>query len=117
MKKFNWALMLFAGLVAIMMTISSCSKSNLDDEDEDGDPPVITSVSPSSASIGQSITISGTGLKNPTVEIATKVATVTSSTNTSIVTVIPNGIALGAASLRVTTANGTVVYSGTLTIQ
>lgn len=116
MKKSNrFLLMLLSGLCVILLTLSSCKKEKVVDDGDD--PPVITSVSPANVSIGQSITISGTGLSSPTVQIATKVATVTSQSATSVVVVIPAGIALGAASVRVTTAHGSVVYSGSLTIQ
>lgn len=74
-----------------------------------GAPPVITSISPAEVEKGGSITITGTGLKNATVEIATKVSTVTNSTPTSITVTVPTVIALGSASVRVTTALGTTV--------
>ncbi len=81
-----------------------------------GAGPVITSISPSSASLGQQITINGTGFGGGVgVEIATKIATVEAYTATTITVTIPTtGIALGAASVRVTTSLGTVVTSMTI---
>jgi len=74
-----------------------------------GAGPVITSIAPADAAIGQTITITGTGLADAVVEIATKVSTINTNTATSITVVVPANIAMGAASVRVTTSLGTEV--------
>jgi len=80
-----------------------------------GSAPVITSISPSQVSLGGTIIITGTGLSGALVEIATKVSTVNNNTATSISAKVPaSGIALGSASVRVTTSLGTVVSSVTI---
>jgi hypothetical protein len=111
MRKFSNALRLVLAALTISLAVTACSKNNGDDdEDEDNlAAPVITSISPSNAKIGGTITINGTDLFNPTVSVATKLATVSSSTTTSITAIVPSGIALGDASVRVTTDKGTVV--------
>ena len=74
-----------------------------------GAAPVITSITPEEVSIGETITINGTGLGNATVEIYKKLATVTASTATSIKATVPPGIPAGQAAVDVTTALGHVV--------
>lgn len=73
-----------------------------------GAPPVITSIAPEEVAIGETITITGTGLESAVVLIATKVSTINANTATSITVVIPPNIALGSAAVRVTTMLGTV---------
>lgn len=68
--------------------------------------PVITKITPAAAAIGESVTISGTWLGNGGVLIATKVAKVNYSTDTTINIVIPSGIAKGAAAVMVLTYYG-----------
>lgn len=65
--------------------------------------------------MGGTITIHGTGLGNATVEIYKKLATVNSSTATSITATVPTGIPAGQAAVDVTTALGHVV--GTVIIK
>lgn len=79
-----------------------------------GDPPVITGVNPSSASIGQEITITGTGLAKAGVFVATKAATILSNTDTSITVTIPGNIALGSAALMVITSLGDTTVTITI---
>lgn len=74
-----------------------------------GAPPVITSITPAEVSVGQSITIHGTGLGKASVEIYKKTATVTNNTSTSITATVPTGIPAGQAAVDVTTALGYVV--------
>lgn len=74
-----------------------------------GAPPVITSITPAEVSVGQSITINGTGLRKAYVEIYKKPATVTNNTSTSITATVPAGIPAGQAAVGVTTALGYVV--------
>jgi len=73
-----------------------------------GAPPVITSIAPANVARGGTITITGTGFAAGVgVRIATINATVTSSTATSIVVVIPStGIADGSAAVQVLTPLG-----------
>lgn len=75
-----------------------------------GAPPVITNISPSSVSIGDQITITGTGLNNAFVEIYQKAATISANTATSITATVPAGIAVGGqAAVGVTTPLGYIV--------
>lgn len=78
-----------------------------------GAPPVITSISPDSVSVGGQITITGTGLKNAAVEVYTIIATVSNNTATSITATIPAGVpaGVGQAAVRVTTPLGDVTSS------
>lgn len=76
-----------------------------------GAPPVITSITPAEVSAGEKITITGTGLANASVEIYKKLATVNSSTATSVVVTVPTGIPAGQAAVDVTTSLGHVVSS------
>lgn len=74
-----------------------------------GAGPVITSITPEEAAIGQAITIRGTGLSNAVVEVYKKLATVTANTATSITATVPTGIPVGQAAVDVTTPLGHTV--------
>ncbi|HEY9115773.1 MAG TPA: IPT/TIG domain-containing protein [Bacteroidales bacterium] len=89
------------GSLEVMVTNSEGSASGNITVTAVGAGPVITSISPSSVAIGGQITITGTGLKNVGVSIATKAATIISSTDTSVTVIIPDGIAKGQAAVLV----------------
>lgn len=74
-----------------------------------GAGPVINSITPAEAAIGETITINGTGLRKATVQIYKKLATVTANTSTSIKVTVPAGIPVGQAAVDVTTPLGYVV--------
>lgn len=76
-----------------------------------GAAPVITSITPAQVSIGQTITINGTGLANAGVEIYKKLATVKTNTATAITVTVPAGIPTGQAAVGVTTPLGYVTSS------
>ena len=84
--------------------------------------PVVSSLSATTGKAGDSITITGTGLKpqsgtNPTVTIGGISATVTSASSTSVVVTVPAGLTDGAASaVVVTNAGGSSNSDKTFTI-
>jgi hypothetical protein len=98
---------LLTGLIAFAaFFITACS------DDSGGDEPdlipVITSFSPASGEVGDQVTISGTDLGDATsVRFGQTDATITSNTNTEIVTAVPEGATSG--SITVVTAGGTAV--------
>ena len=81
--------------------------------------PVISALDVTSASAGDSVTITGTDLQldvtPPTVTVGGTSATVTASTASSVTFTVPEGLSAGDASVEVTTAGGTS-NSATLTI-
>lgn len=78
-------------------------------------PPAITSFSPSNGSVGTLVTISGTGLSNPTgVNIGGTAAMVISNTGTAVVAMVMPGSINGTISL--TTAGGTTTSTTTFTV-
>jgi len=77
--------------------------------------PVISSLSPSSVAVGGTVTINGANLAGATyVKMGTKVLTIKTKGATSITAQVVSGAVTGKVS--VTTAGGTVVSSGDLTI-
>ena len=81
-------------------------------EDDDPDPvdttPTISSITPSSAVAGDTITIAGTNFgTSPTVTIGGTSATVISATATSIEAEVPESLGLGAADVEVTAGGET----------
>ena len=76
-----------------------------------GAGPVITSVTPNPASVGENITILGTGLANCAVYIYKKQATIISNTATTIKVTVPAGIPKGSAAVSVLTSLGDTVTS------
>jgi hypothetical protein len=77
--------------------------------------PKIDSFTPASGIAGESVSITGTTLKNPTiVKFATATATVVSSSDTQIVAAIPPAAITGRIS--VTTADGTAVSPTNFTV-
>ena len=76
-----------------------------------GAGPVITSITPAEAAVGQTITINGTSLGNAVVEIYKKVSVVNVNTATSISVTVPAGIPTGQAAVGVTTPLGYVTSS------
>ena len=76
-----------------------------------GAPPVITSVTPNPASVGETITIQGTGLSKCYVEVYQKPAKINSNTATSVNVTIPAGIPKGSAAVSVLTSLGHTVTS------
>ena len=70
--------------------------------------PTITTVTPSSASVGTAVTITGTGLGGANVTIGGILATVAAGSATSITTTVPSGASLGAGTVVVTTSGGSI---------
>jgi hypothetical protein len=100
----------FALLMFIMIAVSCSKKKDSGDNDPRQDePPTITSITPAEVSVGEKITIKGTGLAGAVVEVYKKLATVNSSTNTSINATVPQGIPPGQAAVAVTTNGGYIV--------
>jgi IPT/TIG domain/RTX calcium-binding nonapeptide repeat (4 copies) len=77
--------------------------------------PTITSVSPTSGAVGQTVTINGTNLTGATVKFGTTAATVVSNTGTVLKVTVPAGVALGATTISVTTTGGTATAAFTVT--
>ena len=80
--------------------------------------PLITGFSPTSGTVGTSVTITGTNFStiaaNNTVKFNGTTATVSSATMTSIVTSVPTGATTGTISL--TTSNGTTTSISSFTV-
>lgn len=79
-------------------------------------PPVISSVSPASGGINSVVTISGTGLAGATATIGGAVATVATSSPTSITTTVPATAVVGVGSVVVTSGGGTATSAFTVTL-
>ena len=99
---------------AITITTSAGEVTSADLPDGAGiftivDPPTITSLSASSGIVGSSITITGTYLTDGTVMVGESVAEITDTpSDTSITFTVPADAQLGATTVSVTTAGGTV---------
>jgi YVTN family beta-propeller protein len=82
--------------------------------------PKINAFTPTSGVPGTAVTITGSALKtgatHPTVKFGGTVATVTSSTPTSVVAGVPNGAASGPQNISVTTADGTATSATDFTV-
>ncbi len=77
--------------------------------------PAITGFTPTSGAVGASVTITGTALSGATaVSFNGAAATVTSNTDTQIVTTVPAGATTGA--IKVTTAGGTATSSSVFSV-
>ncbi len=73
----------------------------------------VTDITPKSASIGASLTITGTGFTSPTVTINGTPATVTASATTSITVTVPTGVTSGQV---IVTVGGQSQTVGTFTV-
>jgi uncharacterized repeat protein (TIGR03803 family) len=76
----------------------------------------ITGLTPASGLPSDSITITGTGFKNPTVAFNGKTAAVTSSTQTSITATVPDGLSAGKQPVTVTDYEGVIHSAGSYTL-
>ena len=108
MKKSNNAFYVFVlGLLIIAGGITSCG-SGSDEEAE----PTISSISPSTVTTGDEITISGTNLSNASVAIDFTTQTVTSNSSTSLkMRVLGSSFQLGSADVVVTNSVGSATSS------
>lgn len=83
-----------------------------------GGAPTVTGMSPSSGTVGTTVTINGTNfsgtLANNTVRFNGTQATVTGATTTSLTVTVPSGATTGTVS--VATAGGTAASSGSFTV-
>ncbi len=117
MKHFNLAkAMAFALLGTCVFGINACKEDGGSDDPSDDLTPTITAVSPGSAEVGESITLSGTNFSataaDNTVSIGGTAATVASASTTSLSCTVPD-IAVGAADITVTAGGLTSEsYSG-----
>lgn len=76
-------------------------------KEKEAPSPVITSISPSSAIIGEPLTITGTDLLNASqVTVKGTASTIIQNSNTQLTTVVPEGATPGAGSVVVRTAAG-----------
>jgi hypothetical protein len=81
-----------------------------------GVPPAITSVAPTTAKAGASVTITGTHFSGvSSVAFGGVSAAITASSDTSITVVVPTGALVGTSTLTVTTPTGTAMSTFTVT--
>lgn len=76
--------------------------------------PTLTGFSPTSGLVGTTVTITGTNFASPTVAFNGTVATIASSTSTSITTTVPSGATTG--NITVTTGGTTLTSSSPFTV-
>jgi hypothetical protein len=114
-KKYVLGILLTSSLL-VVINLTSCNDS--DGEDIQVDTPDITLVSPLSGTVGTIVTITGTGFSSTSSEITISFngtsATVSSSSETSIVTSVPSGATSGAIS--VTISGETATYTSDFTV-
>ncbi|HKP19222.1 MAG TPA: IPT/TIG domain-containing protein, partial [Gaiellaceae bacterium] len=77
--------------------------------------PKITSFTPSSAYVGQTVTIKGSGLIGASVAFNGAAAAITSNTASAVKAIVPAGATTG--KIAVTTAGGTVLSGATFTLK
>ena len=99
----------FSLLLILSMVTLSCSKK------DGSDGPRISSISPSSALTGATITITGNNLSGSTVDIGGIASHVDDNTATSIITTIPAGAATGEQQVLVQNALGKATSKITVT--
>jgi hypothetical protein len=110
MKKLGTVLLTsFSLLLILSMVTLSCSKK------DGSDGPKISSISPSSALTGATITITGSNLSGSTVDIGGIGCHVDDNTATSIITSIPAGAATGEQQVLVQNALGKATSKITVT--
>lgn len=107
MKKTSSVFYVFIlGLFMIAIGTTSCGDSENDSE------PAITSISPSSVTTGDEITITGTGLSSATVTIDNIFQTITSSSSTALkMNVLGSSLQLGSNEVVVTNSSGSATSS------
>lgn len=79
-----------------------------------GTPPTISTVNPVVGRSGDNITISGTNLSGASVSFDGVAATVTSSSATSLIAIVPAGLSVGPHELRVSNGDGDATTTFTI---
>jgi hypothetical protein len=99
----------FAMVSVLALTVSSC------DDAEEVTTPTIASLSPSTGSVGTSVTITGTNLADATdVKFGSTSATILTKSATTVTTTVPAGATTGKVS--VTTPSGTATSASDFTV-
>lgn len=103
------------GTVTVSTSAGSASAGTFTVVPNPTNPPTISSLSPTSGSVGTSVTITGTYLTGSTVKFGTVTASITSNSASQIITSVPSGVATGTNTVTVTTSAGSATSSFNVT--